>query len=80
VLGSTIKIHFYYFFPKFLLFAINTLLSPGSSVGIATDYGLEGPRIEKKNPGGGEIFLHTPRPALGPTQSPVQWVAGISLG
>ena len=28
-------------------------LSPGSSVGIATDYGLDGPR---SNPGGDEIF------------------------
>jgi len=40
---------------------------PGSSVGIATDYGLEGPG---SNPGGDEIF----RPALRPTQTPVQWV------
>jgi hypothetical protein len=33
---------------------------PGSSVGIATDYGLEGPGIEKKNPDGGEIFCISP--------------------
>jgi len=49
---------------------------PGSSVGIATDYGLDGPG---SNPGGDEIF-HPPRPALVPTQSPVKWVPGLSRG
>ena len=39
---------------------------PGSSVGIATDYGLDGP---ESNPGGDEIFRPS-RPALGPTHSP----------
>ena len=42
---------------------------PGSSVGIATDYGLE---LSGSNPGGDEIFRPS-RPALGPTQPPVQW-------
>ena len=49
---------------------------PGSSVGIATDYGLDGPG---SNPGGDEIF-RSPRPALGPTQPPVKWVPGLSRG
>ena len=35
---------------------------PGSSVGIATDYGLDSPG---SNPGGDEIFRPS-RPALGP--------------
>ena len=38
---------------------------PVSSVGIATDYGLDGPG---SNPVGDEIFRPS-RPALGPTQS-----------
>jgi len=49
---------------------------PGSSVGIATDYGLEGPG---SNPGGDEIFRSS-RPAVGPIQPPVQWVPGLSRG
>jgi hypothetical protein len=37
---------------------------PGSSVGIATGYGLDGPEIE---PRWGRDFPHLSRPALGPT-------------
>jgi hypothetical protein len=47
---------------------------PVSSVGIATDYGLDGPGIESR---WGEIFQTL---ALGPTQPPVQWVPGLSQG
>ena len=49
---------------------------PGSSVGIATDYGLGGPG---SNPGGDEIFRPS-RPALGPTQPPVKRAPGLSRG
>ena len=48
----------------------------GSSVGIATDYGLDGPG---SNPGEDEIFRPS-RPALGPTQPPVKWVPCLSWG
>ena len=53
-----------------------TVSGPGSSVGIETDYGLDGPG---SNPGGDEIFRPC-RPALWPTQPPVQWVPGLSPG
>ena len=49
---------------------------PGSSVGIAPDYGLDGPG---SNAGGDKIF-RPPWRALGPTQPPVKWVPGLSRG
>jgi len=47
---------------------------PGSSVGIETDYGLDG---QGSNRGEDEIFRQ-PRPALGPTQPPVKWIPVLS--
>ena len=52
------------------------ICGPGISVGIATEYGLDGPG---SNPGGDEIFRPS-RPVLGPTQPPVQWVPSLSRG
>jgi len=49
---------------------------PGSSVGILTDYRMDGPG---SNTSGDEIFRSS-RPALGPTQPPVKWVPGLSRG
>ena len=48
---------------------------PVSSVGIATDYGLES---TGSNPGGGGDIFRPFRQALGPTQPNVQWVQGVS--
>jgi len=60
----------------YLYWTTHTARGPDSSVGIATDYGLDGPG---SNPGGYEIFCPS-RPALGPTQPPVQWVPSLSRG
>jgi len=48
-----------------------------SSVGIANRYGLDGPGIESRL---GQDFPHPSRPALRPTQAPIQWLPGLSRG
>jgi hypothetical protein len=45
-----------------------------SSVAITTRYGLDGTGIESL---WGRDFKRPSRPALGPTQPPIQWVRGL---
>jgi hypothetical protein len=80
------QIHIYIYFK--ILIILHTLLhinslfihqsrDRGSSVGIATRYRLDGPRIESQ---WGRGFPRLSRPALMPTQPPIQWVPGLSRG
>jgi hypothetical protein len=52
--------------------------SRGSVVGIATEYGLDYRGIGVRVPVGSRIFLFatSSRPAMGSTQTPIQWVPG----
>ena len=54
-----------------------SLCGPGSSVGIASSYELDGSGIESR---WGRDFPHLSRPALGPTRPPVQCVLGSTRG
>ena len=70
--------HFLLQYPLFsyIYIYIFIIYGPGSSFGIATDYGVDGPG---SNHSGDEIFRQS-RPALGPKQPPVKWVPGLSRG
>jgi hypothetical protein len=59
-----------------IIVVVVVIYGPGSSLGIVTDYGLDGPG---SNPGGEEIFRPS-RPAPRATQPPVKWVPGLSRG
>ena len=63
--------------PKYVLSLPSTLNhGRNSSVGIVTRYGLDGPGMESRC---GRDFSQPSSRALGPTQSPVQWVPGHAL-
>ena len=54
-----------------------SLMGRDSSVGIATRYGLDDPGTETRR---GRDFQQPSRPALRPTQPPIQWIPGLSRG
>jgi hypothetical protein len=60
---------------KYSLVSTLTIVGRDSSVGIATGYGLDGPGIESW---WRRDISHTSRPTVGPIQSSVQWVPGLS--
>jgi len=73
---STSSITFYANLYFIFIILHSYVCGSSSSVGIATDYGLDGPGSKTC---GDEIFRPS-RPALGPTQPPVKWVPSVSRG
>ena len=60
-----------------IIYTLQLTVGQDSSVGIATHYGLDGPGIDSR---WGRDFPHPSRPALGPTQLPIQRVPGLFPG
>ena len=63
--------------PTYVQVPLPGLRGRDSWVGVMTRYGPDGPRFESQ---WGRDFSHPSRPALRPTQPPIQWVPGLSRG
>jgi hypothetical protein len=66
------NLHYRHFLP-----IVHRYVGRDSVVGKVTCYGLDGPGIESQ---WGRDFSQLSRPALGPTQHPIQWVLGLFPG
>ena len=60
-----------------IIIIIAVVVARDSVVGIVARYGIDGLGIEFR---WGRNIQHLSRPALGPTQPPMQWVPGPSPG
>jgi hypothetical protein len=58
-------------------FLLRYLVSRVSSGSTVSDYGLDDRAIGVRSPAEAKDFSSVSRPALGPTQLPVQWVPGV---
>ena len=63
--------------PQEISLVLISIVDWGSSVGRVIRYGLDGLGIESRWV---QVFPHPSRPALRPTQPPIQWVLGLSGG
>jgi hypothetical protein len=73
----TCKVRIFLWRTAGIVTVLSALVGRGSSVDIATRYGLEGSEIESRWE---RDFLHPSRPVLGLTQPPVEWVPGLFPG
>jgi hypothetical protein len=76
----TWKVYHIYCLCTLKCFIKNLIIETVGRVAQSVQWLATGCTVRGTNPSGGEIFCICPRLALGPTQSPVQWVPGVKSG